>query len=177
MVLVPNPGSWPQLFMAAAHPGVKYAIVGIGGTTFDERATINAYDRIDRYAEKYGNARLVIDAGFSDIDRALLTAAQLRDKYAAYADARRAAGFGHITGLTVNRGSDAWYDATGQATRLAVNDMMRADPEAFGFDVLVDIDAVPELADPLDATYRYDGLHYTAAGAAEHAQAVASAGV
>lgn len=88
-----------------------------------------------------------------------------------YVNARRAAGFNRIVLLTVLPGPVAGSEKF-HGNRKLLNEYLKRYPELY--DVMVDLDQVPELQDVTNATYyQGDQTHITAAGAVALAQAAA----
>lgn len=154
--------------MAAKHPGVPYSVCNIGGTSYAFRNTTVA-DRVDTWLRQHKNNVLVDDGGANEygvIDNPPMTWEQVRDVKKAYTDARRAAGAEYIVGITLTPGIDQidtsfWYEAPELAEMAEGNAAMLADPASFGYDQVIDVASIPQLQDPTNTTYFYDGIHYT----------------
>lgn len=153
--------SWPDRYMQGRTVSESFR-VGIQGTTFATRAT-TATTRVDPLlAATDRRVVLVSDGGTSDL-LADLTSTQVLAAMDSYHDARRTAGADLIAIPTVVKASTM---TAGQDTqRQALNTALLADPTAAGADLVVDIAGLPDLADPTDTDWFYDGLHYTAAAA------------
>lgn len=154
-------------FMAAKHPGVPYTVCNIGGTSYAFRDQ-TVVDRVDMWLRQHPDNVLIDDGGANEygvIDNPPMTWQQVRDVKLAYTEARRAAGAQYIVGLTHTPGIDQidtqfWFDAPELAEMALGNAAMVADPESFGYDQVIDIASIPQLQDPTNTTYFYDGVHY-----------------
>lgn len=155
--------TWPDRFMAG-RPRAQHFLVGAGGTTYAQRTAAGRLAPV--LGLPFGHpVTLISDGGESDI-MADLTAAQVIAAMKSYHDAARVVRPDvRIAGPTIPVASSAWYSAGQLAVLAQVNTLLRANPAAAGLDVLVDVAALPQLADPLDTRYRYDQLHYTALAA------------
>lgn len=139
--------------------------VAISGTTYAFRNT-TVIDRVDRaYINATRNTILDV-GGQTDLlpgaaGGLALTGAALLAISEAYADARRAAGCDYVVEFTVLKST--FYDAPQEAQRVIYNNLMKASTH---FDAVVDVASRAEFSDPNNATYFYDGLHFTQAGGA-----------
>lgn len=157
-----GPRTYPMLTWDRLPLGFAACVVGISGTSYATRATTVA-SRVDPLLHN-GAPAVVVDAGGNtDLGADGLTAAQLLAASEAYADARRAAGADYIIELTVTPAT-ALYTAGEDAQRLAYNAALLANANG-KFDAVVDQAGIPELADPADTDFYYDGLHLTTEGA------------
>lgn len=132
----------------------------ISGTTYATRTA----DMAARSFWQFHNAQhaVLIDIGGTSDLLAGLTAAQVLTAMENYATAALAAGAGQVIASTVPPVSlTGWGWTSGMETqRAALNSLILASSV---FDAVADIAAVPESADPDNATYYSDGLHPTAA--------------
>jgi hypothetical protein len=172
--------SYPLQFMALAHPTLPYNVGNIGATSYATRE-LTAGSRIDTWLRANPNNVLVDDGGGNEygvIDNPPMSWEQVRDIKLAYCEARRAAGAAKIVGLTHtpgidDPGSEFWFSATELAEILEGNANLVANPEAWGYDQVVDIASIPELQDPAQGAYYYDGVHFTQDASALVAQKLA----
>lgn len=164
----------PQGFMAASHPTTPYSVVSVSGTTFAQRTT--TANRVLVQTAGHESNMLINDGGTSDF-LADLTSAQVMTARAAYAAAVEANG--RVTRHVALTCTPASSMTAGQNTqRLAYNAALLADPAAAGADLVVDVAAIPQLADGTNASYFSDGFgHYTQAAATLVAAALSAAGV
>lgn len=168
---------YPDVFMREAHPYLRKIVTNIGGTTYAERNATVA-DRVDRKIAMSEKPVLMDDGGYNEM-RQNQTAAFILAEKAAYTAARRAAATHplKIVGLTLVKASTAWWSTVQDAQRVLVNNALKADPAAYGYDEIVDIASMPEMADPNNSTYFSDGIHWTIAGAEAVGEFVAASGV
>lgn len=167
--------AYPVVFMQAKHSSVRRRVANIGGTTYTDRAASVA-GRVDYWASTYRRCVLIDDGGYEELKNGLNAAAILAQK-AAYTAARRATGqYDLIVGTTVTPSTNYW-SAGQEAVRVAVNAALLADPQLYGYDLVANTAGHPNLADPANTTYYFDGTHLTAAGAVAYAQALVDSGV
>ena len=142
--------------------------VAVGSAAWHDLA-LTAVDRLFPYGGVALSTALVMNGGQSDLWDGE-SGAQVYAEEVAYAAAARAAGFDVVVAITICPGQ---YSEAEEAARLEHNDLLLADASG-GFDAVVDVAALPELADPTDLTY-YDalGIHWTEAGAQIAADALA----
>lgn len=145
-------------------PWVTIAISGTAWSTLDNTLTARAAP-----LASYEQTVVVLVGGTSDLiegDTAATALADLESYVATY----RTLGADRIIGTTVTPSS--LFNAGMETQRVALNTATLASDV---FDDVVDLAAIPELADNLDTDYYYDGTHWTAAGAQFAADAVAAA--
>lgn len=162
---VPAKG-FPHRVIAQLQPRT-WKVTGISGTTYSQRnATV-----VERVDHQIGSANpiLVDVAGQSDILANMTRAAILADMQN-YVAARRAAGFKKVIVATVPHATN--YSAGQNTVRDDLNAFIRA---ATWIDAVADFAVRPELANGANATYFYDGLHPTAAGAQVMADVIVAA--
>jgi hypothetical protein len=161
--LVPGPGNcYPTFFMLRYMPGIPFANVAVGGTSYAER-TATAPTRVDPLANSVGTAFLFTEGGASDIVNEDLTPQQVIDNTRTYIQGRRAAGYDAVVSSTILPGT--LYGPADEATRLAVNQLLRERYRELGIDVLVDIASHPLLQNPQNPAIYSDGIHLTQGGA------------
>lgn len=151
-------------------PSMPFHIVGIGGTTYATRAT-TAQDRC--YATfKNSQTPVLVDLGGESDLIASMTAAQVLTAMENYHDAAKAKGAVYTLCATVPPGTiPTWYSEGQNTERIALNNLIRASTH---WDAVIDLDTVPESADPSNLTYFSDGVHPTAALAAIWADLIAT---
>lgn len=156
--------SYPRLLMAQLPKLYRGDEVAVGGTPYINRAG-TAAKRTDSKMPLNGDTCLLLDnGGQTDIYQLgmNLTAAQTIADMESYWNARFTAGADYIIVATVTKSTV--YDADGETQRQALNTAILASSVP---DAVVDLASLPHAADPNDTTYFYDGLHPTAAFAAE----------
>ena len=165
-------GRFPSKVMTAMDAATGLSLwsrnVAVGSAAWHDLA-LTAVDRLFPYGSVALSTALVMNGGQSDLWDGE-SGAQVYAEEVAYAAAARAAGFDVVVAITICPGQ---YSEAEEAARLEHNDLLLADASG-GFDAVVDVAALPELADPTDLTY-YDalGIHWTEAGAQIAADAVA----
>lgn len=153
--------------------------VAVSGTTYAQRKNGGTYDaatRVDPYISGTDPTVLIDCAGQSDIisvanggaglsGPAVLAAAQ------SYFQERRTAGVDLVIACTVPPISGAGWAVTGQeeVNRVTYNNLLNAAAGNGIIDGVADIAALPHAQDSTNTTYFSDGLHPTAALAAEYA--------
>jgi hypothetical protein len=164
----------PQGFMAEARPDLPYSVVSVPGTTFDYRAARPG--RVSMVTGSHFRNVLVTDGGTSDVMGGLSGSA-IFDNLGAYLDAVRANNRITKTVVLTCTPASLIVSSGNEANRLAYNDLLRSDHGELGVDVLVDVAAIPELADPADTDYYSDGTHYTQAAATLISELMVTSGV
>ena len=167
--------AYPAKFMAT-HPDSQHVVANIPSTTYAQRET-SARGRVDHLFSRSLHCVLVDDGGSYDISTAHgnMNAAQALAAKAAYTEARRAAGADYIVGLTISPA--VILTDTEETARQAVNAALLADPEAYGYDEIVDVASIPELQDTGNLTYYFDGTHWTDTATTLVAQSLIDAGI
>lgn len=181
--------SYPVQFMALAHPDLPYTVANVGGTHYTAGVTPSRGDtvdsRVDYWLAQYPDNILIDDGGGNELGVTTYPAQTAEEVLAikrTYCEARRAAGAKRIIGVTMTPGidlpdSEFWFAAAELEQLARLNDFLRDDPESGGYNKVVDIASIPQLQDPTNTTYFYDGIHYTAAAAALVAQKLADEGI
>lgn len=160
----PSATSYPAQLMAGR--SVAWSNVAINGTAVDALAA-TAPSRRDPVLQHTATSVLVFVGGQSDLVLNDSAATLLADMEA-YANAARAAGADRVVMATIPPATV--YTAPQEAVRVAVNPLILA---ASAFDEVVDLATATNLTDAANTTYYVDGLHWTTAGAAAAAAAVA----
>lgn len=150
--------TFPKI-LASLLPGMAVFVVGLSGTTYATRAT-SVSSRVYPLLG-LGPLTVIHDLGGPSDLLADLTAAQVLAASEGYADAARAAGAHRILTATVTPALN--YSGAQNAQRVAYNALLRANANG-KFDGIVDIDGIPQLANPNDAAQYLDGLHPTYTG-------------
>jgi hypothetical protein len=153
--------SFPKKLMTGRFAGRPYQVPAKGGTTYADRSGWAA-ERTDPHVGMAACAVLISHGGESELLQGY-SARALADAIQSYIAQRRAAGFDVIVVPTIP--PSTWFTAQQDAERRTFNDgMRRGYYRTVGADVLVDVDAIPELQDPNDGRYFDEGIHYTDAG-------------
>lgn len=158
--------------MALKHPDNRFAVCNNNGTTYAERDTSDEIRVDHQFANALTNT-LFDDGGTYDIDQGA-SVASLKASKLAYCNQRRAGGADRIVGSTMP--PTIIFDAAQEAVRVAHNAALLADPKGYGYDRIIDIAGIPELQNPNDAAYYFDGTHWTDAGTTLVAQKFAQSG-
>ena len=168
--------SYPTKFRADAHPTNDLRHAAIGGTTYAERE-VTAPDRVDWWMDTAADVVLV-DDGMEEELRDGQDATFILNAISAYTTARRAARPDiTIVGLTTPPATTAWWTAGQDTVRQTVNAAILANPATYGYDQVVDVAGIPELADPSNTTYFSDGIHFTDAATTLVAAELVEAGI
>jgi hypothetical protein len=139
-------------------------VVGVAGTTYAQRS-VDVATRVDALLRATDRPTILDIAGQSDL-LAGLSAPDILAATETYSAGRRAAGAAAYVIFTVP--PSTLYTAAQEQQRQAYNRLLRTSAR---FDAVVDIAALPVLADAADLRWFDDGLHPTAAGATAIAQA------
>lgn len=158
--VVPGPVTTFPYRTMRYYPNVPYSLndVAVSGTSWTV-LNANAPQRVDPLASLAPFTILNMCGGTSD-----LWAPELNDGptvYAdmvAYANARRTAGFDYVIAVTI--APSTTFDATQESNRVSANSLIMADASN-AFDAQVDFAGIPQLTDPNNTTYYFDGTHYT----------------
>lgn len=162
--------------MQLAHPGLRHHVTNRAGTTYAQRNS-DVLGRVDHLFATAPYTVLIDDGGSYDIEagNGNMNATQALAAKAAYTAARRAAGADYIVGLTIPPATI--LTAGEETTRLAVNAAMKANPSAYGYNQVVDIAGIPQLQNPNDTNFYFDGVHWTTAGTSIVADALVAANI
>jgi hypothetical protein len=166
------------LLPGASYPSPKLD-VAVNGTTYAQRKNAGAYPgstRVDPYISGTDPTVLIDCAGQSDIISVAngglgLTGPALLASATSYFQERRAAGVDLVIACTVPPISGGGWAVTGQEeiNRVTYNNLLNAAAGNGIIDGVADIAALPHAQDATNTTYFSDGLHPTAALAAEFA--------
>jgi len=165
LCVAPAGGSTTFAYKTFNPLGIRYRIRAVGGTHWDS----TGFDlagvapiQVDPFAKAATSTTLIMCGGTTDIHNGD-TAQQVYDDMVAYADARRAEGFGTIVNLTIPPNT---ANTGGQETvRQAANVLVLADAQD-AFDIKVDLTGNANLEDEGNVTYYYDGVHWSEAATA-----------
>lgn len=181
--------NYGPLFMAQAHPDLPYTIANVGGTHYtagvEPSRGGSVHARVDQVLAQSPNNVLIDDGGANELGvtthPAQSAEAVLAIKRQYCAD-RRQAGARWIIGMTSTPGIDQpdtefWFSAAELVQLERMNEMLRADPASGGYDQVVDMAGIPELQDPANTDYFYDGVHFKKAAAQKVADLLEAEGV
>lgn len=169
-----------QSLMVAPEPGISVperveAIVGRGqhltgtygrdsvawgGSSYGQR-TQDAARRVDRHLRRTVGTKYIFDGGCQTDLILGAQAASLIVTMEAYWSARKAAGWDFLIASTVPDMNSAYQTPAIETQRQAINELIRSSTVP---DAVADIAAVPELGPSgasQNASYFFDGLHYT----------------
>jgi hypothetical protein len=152
-------------------PSNPFKLTAVRGTTYLQRME-TAPERVVVHAKMTPCTLLVRRGGESDMLNGA-EATEIAQRVKTYIAARRDAGFDVVVVPTIPPTTYA-TPANDQQRRL-YNDLLRRSFRSLGIDVLVDLAAIPELQDPTDARWFYDGAHYTDEGSSLVADAYSRA--
>lgn len=157
-----TPFFYPQTYpyKVGALLGMKSVTCNNSGTTYAQR-NVGISSRVDSVFGRSIRSVLFDDGGTYDIDTAngaLDTAATLAAMQA-YTAARKAAGADKLIRLSIPPA--LILTAGEEATRVAVNAALKANPQQYGYDQFIDLMEVPALTNPNDASMYFDGTHWT----------------
>lgn len=144
---------------------------GAGGETLANMES-NAATTVDRYWASQNTSVLLTIGGINDIANGD-SLATVQSRWITYMTNRRAAGHTHIVAQTLLTVNNVIVNAAEEIVRAAFNTWLKGAAAAAYYDHLFDAEAVTELADPNNATYRDgDHVHPTTAGNAAWAAAL-----
>lgn len=164
----PLTGNSTWMAQVMAGRGVAWSNVSVSGFSWSALVP-SASARRDPVLGHTSRCVLVLNGGTSDLLVDHDTAAVALADMEAYADAARAAAPGSLRVVACTIPPSTALSAPDEAQRLVLNPLILASDH---WDAVVDLAAVPELADPADTDFYSDGTHWTAAGAAAAAGAL-----
>jgi len=160
---VPVAQSWAMLAQQGLNATQPVNLVNIafsGDTIVHQRDVTFPTVLAPFYTSSRARNVLVIAAGTNDIGNIGHTGALALADYYSFADAAKAVGWRIVVCTILNRNAGAFFN-TEQAN---FNVALRAGWVGKGYSALADVQAIPQLANPLDLTYFSDGIHPTIAG-------------
>lgn len=159
-----TPSNMPDLTMQGLSNEYPYWNVAIGGTawsTLDDTAASRFHQLLN-----WGPSVIVLTGGTADVSEND-TAETLYSDLLIHANNSRVAGADRVIVTTIPKWTMITTDQDN--VRIAANTMILNSSD---FDAVVDFANLPELDDPSDTTYYFDGIHWTAAAAQAAANAL-----